>query len=161
MSTHQQIQDKLTQLVEETLELRYSIQLPSYDADFTEVHRILITSQDLLSKIELKLSSAIRAKAASDRKIFITKMSFQEAWDRAIVKVNSRPTLNEYATGKEKAAEANLATLEYARVLRKEEELQSFAAEAVDVIRLHYYGLDKVRQDLRKRLDLEGNAAYS
>ncbi len=161
MSTHQQIKDKLTKLIEETLELRFSIQLPSYDADFNKVHRILISSQDLLSKIELKLSSAIRAKAASDRKIFIAKMSFQDAWDRAIVKVNSRPTLNEYATGKEKAAEANLATLEHARVLRKEEELQSFAAEAVDVIRLHYYGLDKVRQDLRKRLDLEGNAAYS
>jgi hypothetical protein len=152
---------KLTQLIEETLELRYSIQVPSYDADFIEVHKILIQSQSILSEIERKLSSAIRAKSASDRKIFVTKMAYQEKWDRAIVKVNSRPNLSEYATGKEKAAEANLDTLNESRALRKEEELQSFASEAVDVIRLHYYGLDKVRQDLRKRLDLESNAAYS
>lgn len=161
MNAQEKLQAQLTEYIEKTLELRYSIQIPSYDADVTTIHTQLINSQIKLSEIERYLSSAIRAKAASDRKIFVVKMEFQEAWDKAIVKVNSRPTLNEYATGKEKAAEANLATLELSRKLRKEEELQSFAVETVDVIRLHYYGLDKVRQDLRKRLDLESNSAYS
>lgn len=161
MSAYEKIQNELIQFIEDTLELRYSIQVPGFDADFVEVHTRYVDAQNKLSQIERYLSKAIRAKAASDRKIFVAKMTFQEAWDKAISKVNSRPTLNEYATGKEKAAEANLATLEHARVLRKEEELQSFANEAVDVIRLHYYGLDKIRQDLRKRLDLESNATYS
>lgn len=161
MNAQETLQNQLSEYIEKTLELRYSIQVPSYDTDFVEVHRIMLKSQELLSAIEQYLSKAIRAKAAADRKIFVARMAYQEGWDRAIIKVNSRPTLNEYASAKEKAAEANLATLEHARVLRKAEELQSFAAEAADVIRLHYYGLDKVRQDLRKRLDLESNSAYS
>ncbi len=161
MNAQEKLQNQLSEYIEKTLELRYSIQVPSYDTDFIEVHRVMVKAQELLSSIEGYLSRAIRAKAASDRKIFVARMAYQEAWDKAIIKVNSRPTLSDYASAKEKAAEANLATLDYARVLRKEEELQSFAAEAVDVIRLHYYGLDKVRQDLRKRLDLESNSAYS
>jgi hypothetical protein len=160
-TAHQQLQTQLTEHIEEVIKLRFNFTIPTYDTDVVEVHTAVINVGIVLSQIESFLSKAIRAKAASDRKVTVFKMQYQEKWDRAIVKVNSRPTLSEYATGKEKAAEANLATLNEARQLRVEEELQAFAAEAVDVIRLHYYGLDKVRQDLRKRLDFESNVAYS
>lgn len=161
MSVHEKLKAELTEYVEKTIALRFEVEIPNYQADVVEVHSAVITVGEVLSEIESYLSRAIRAKAASDRKVTTQKMVFQEKWDRAIVKVNSRPTLSEYATGKEKAAEANLATLNEARNLRHEEDVQSFAVEAVDVIRLHYYGLDKVRQDLRKRLDFESNVAYS
>jgi hypothetical protein len=96
-----------------------------------------------------------------DRKLSGEKMKFQEAWDRSIIKTVNRPTLSEYATGKERAAEANLDTLMHAMNLRRLEEWKSFADEAVDIIKLHYYGLDKIRQDLRKRLDLAQADSYS
>jgi hypothetical protein len=148
------LQEQLSNFIDQAIEIRFETEVPSYDANITEVHRTLIEAQINLAKLERLLSNAVRAKSALDRKVSWLKLSFQESWDRAISNSNKRPTLGDYATGKEKAAEANLATLEGARVLRKEEDLQAFATEAVDVIRLHYYGLDKLRQDLRKRLDL-------
>jgi hypothetical protein len=161
LTTQNQLQDNLVQYIEDTIAFRFEAVIPNFQADAVEIHSALIDTQDRLSRIERLLSNAVRVKAAADRKVAMFKMNYQEQWDRAIVKVNSRPTLNEYATGKEKAAEANLATLEVQRQLRREEELQSFANEAVDVIKLHYYGLDKVRQDLRKRLDLETQAQFN
>jgi hypothetical protein len=155
------LQKQLTDYIAQTLELRYTVEIPNYQADIDEVHSALIKAQMTLSKIEKFLSNATRAKAATDRKVFALRMTFQEKWDTAILKVAQRPTLGEFATGKERAAEANLATMGIARELRREEETQSYATEAVDVIKLHYYGLDKVRQDLRKRLDLEANTMYT
>lgn len=148
------LQQQLSEFIDKAISIRFETEVPSYDADITEVHRTLIAAQISLSKLERLLSESIRAKAAMDRKVSWLKLSYQESWDKAISNSHKRPTLGDFATGKEKAAEANLATLEAARLLRKEEDLQAFANEAVDVIRLHYYGLDKLRQDLRKRLDL-------
>jgi hypothetical protein len=155
------LQKQLTDQIAQTIELRYTVEIPNYQANIDEVHSALIKAQMTLGKIEKFLSNALKAKAATDRKVFALRMNFQEQWDKAILKVAQRPTLGEYATGKERAAEANLATMGLARDLRKEEETQSFAAEAVEVIKLHYYGLDKVRQDLRKRLDHESNTMYT
>jgi hypothetical protein len=157
--TTPQLHTDLTTFIEEAIVIRFETEVPSHDAVLPEIHSVMIQAQINLSKLEALLSKAIRAKSVLDRKIAHLKMVYQEAWDKAIVKVNRRPTLGDFATGKEKAAEANLATLDTARVLRAAEESQSFANEAVDIIRLHYYGLDKLRQDLRKRLD-SGQVEY-
>ena len=125
------------------------------------MHRALVAVQGSLNTLELYLSKVMRAKAVADRRVASVKMVWQEAWDKAIAKPSRRMALTEYATGKEKAAEANLAAFDEARLLRTAEELQSFANEAVDVIRLHYYGLDKIRQDIRKRLDMSQTDYYS
>ena len=153
MSPLEQLQKELTGLIETSIDVRFNFQQVDPGADPVTVHNAMVKAQTLLSALENYLSSAIRAKASAERRVAKFRMAHQEKWDRAIVATNKRPTLSEYATGKEKAAEANLATLEEARTLRREEELLSFANEAVDIIRLHYYGLDKIRQDLRKRLD--------
>lgn len=150
----EELQSQLIEYIEKAIEIRFDFPNVDYSADFGELHIATIKVQSSLTELERLLSNAIRAKAVAERRVAKYKMIWQEAWDKAISATNKRPTLGEYATGKEKASEANLATFQEARVLRSEEELLSFANEAVDVIRLHYYGLDKVRQDLRKRLDL-------
>lgn len=147
------MQDQLTTVIEQAIETRFEFGFVDINADPNELHNALVNMQTLLDSLERYLSQVIRAKSSADRRTAKARMVWQEKWDTAITKVNNRPSLSEYATGKEKAAEANLATFNEARELRQEEELHSFASEAVDIVRLHYYGLDKVRQDLRKRLD--------
>lgn len=150
----EKLHEDLSKLITDALEVRFSVELTDVDAEFAEIHRSFIQLQESLTQLERILSQAIRAKAKLDRQVSVFKMQHQELWDRAISAPAKKVSFSEYATGKEKAAEANLATLDSARELRRVEDSQAFANEAVDVIRLHYYGLDKVRQDLRKRLDL-------
>lgn len=155
------LQKKLEDYIEESIDLRFKFTLVDFGAEATELHRALVLAQDLLSQLEYNLSKATRAKALLERRVAKHKMAWQEAWDKAVIEANKRPTLGDYATGKERAAEANLATLMLTRQLRIAEEMLSFANEAVDIIRLHYYGLDKARQDVRKRLDMSQTDYYS
>jgi len=148
------LHEDLSKLIADALEIRFSVMLVDDDGDFAEIHKSFVHIQQDLTALESLLSSAMRAKAKLDRQVSVFRMQHQEQWDRAISQPGKKVSFSEYATGKEKAADANLATLNSARDLRKLEDSQAFANEAVDVIRLHYYGLDKVRQDLRKRLDL-------
>lgn len=157
----EQLQASLVEATENSIALRFEFSIPGFGAEATELNRSLVEVQDFLSQLERYLSQSMRAKAVVDRRAASARMVWQEAWDRAISKPSKRMTLTEYATGKEKAAEANLAAFNEAHRLRQEEELQSFANEAVDVIRLHYYGLDKIRQDIRKRLDMSQTDYYS
>lgn len=157
----EELQAKLEQYIEKAIEARFEFITPEFTAGPVELHRALVESQDVLTQLEDYLSKSMRAKSLLERRVVKFRMVWQEAWDRAIAKVNKRPSLGEYATGKEKASEANLATLDEARQLRLQEEFLTFAVEAVDVIRLHYYGLDKVRQDIRKRLDMSQTDYYS
>jgi len=150
-----EIEIKLSEYIEEAIALRFDFIVPDFQADFVQLHSAVVQSQDILSKIENILSKVIREKSAAERKVYLDKMRFQEKFDRAISNAGKRPTLGEYATGKEKVSEANLAAFTELRILNASEYLLLFATEAVDIIRLHYYGLDKVRQDLRKRLDLQ------
>jgi len=156
-----ELRTNLESFIEEAIDIRFAFLIPNFESGPVELHEALVSVQQTLTQLEKLLSQAVKAKAALDRKEAHVKMVWQEAWDRAIVAANKKPTFNEYTTGKEKAAEANLATFNEARTLRNLQEDCSFANEAVDVIRLHYYGLDKVRQDIRKRLDMSQTDYYS
>lgn len=149
------IQKQLTEYIEEAIRLRFEFNIIDTGAGPVELHKDLVQAQMTLSDLEELLSKAIRAKAKMDRRVASVRMVYQEKFDKAISNAGKRPTLGEYATGKEKVSEANLAAFNELRELASEETTQSFAGEAVDIIRLHYYGLDKIRQDIRKRLDLQ------
>ncbi len=157
----QELQDKLTEYLENSISIRFDFIIPEFGDGPVDLHNALVNIQRSLTYLEDYLSKSMRAKLMLERKLNSAKMNYQESWDKAIVKTLNRPTLSEYSTGKERAAEANLATLTQVIALRKLEEVKSFADEAVDIIRLHYYGLDKVRQDIRKRLDLAQADAYA
>ena len=161
LSSENKLQESLESFIENTLTVRFDFITPEFTDGPVELHSALVKVQESLSTIEGYLSKAIRAKSSVDRREAHVRMVWQEAWDRAISSTNKKASFGDYATGKEKAADANLATLNEARTLRSLQEVQSFANEAVDVIRLHYYGLDKVRQDIRKRLDMSQTDYYS
>lgn len=157
----QELQDKLVEYIEKSIEARFEFKELEFGAGPVELHAALVAIQSTLTELEGYLSKAMRAKSLLDRRVAKDRMVWQEAWDKALSAANKKPSLGDYATGKEKAAEANLAALMEARILRVSEDLHSFAIEAVDVIRLHYYGLDKIRQDIRKRLDMSQTDYYS
>jgi hypothetical protein len=150
----------LEEFMEKAIAARFEFNTVEFGAGPVELHRALVESEVILTELENYLSRSMRAKSLLERKAATAKMEWQEAWDKAIAKVNRRPTLGEYATGKEKASEANLETFDETRKMRQAEEFLSFATEAVDVIRLHYYGLDKIRQNIRKRLDMSQTDYY-
>jgi hypothetical protein len=161
MTSSQELQKKLESYLEKSIETRFEFSIPEFGTGPVELHRSLVEVQESLNILERYLSNSVRAKAKLDRDEARVKMVWQEAWDRAISATNKKPSFGDYTTGKEKAAEANLATLTEARSLRQLQDMQSFANEAVEVIRLHYYGLDKIRQDIRKRLDMSQTDYYS
>lgn len=79
----------------------------------------------------------------------------EDAWDRAsqLVREQARniPVTrrsDEFLTGKERAADTNLAVLDQRIAARQAADLAHTCDEAVDVLRLSHRGLDGVRQDL-------------
>jgi hypothetical protein len=155
------LRDKLIVATEQAIDLRFGVQGVPYGAGPVELHSALVGTQEILSELESLLGSAVRGKALLDRKIASAKMVWQEAFDKGLEKVQRKPSFGEFTSSKEKTSAANLEAFEEARVVKQLEEHVSFANEAVEVIRLHYYGLDKVRQDLRKRLDMSQTDYYS
>lgn len=156
----EELRVKLAEYLEGAIEARFDFSDIEFGAGPVELHSALVDVQSHLTKLERFLSDSIRVKAALDRKESHAKMVWQEAFDKALT--TKKPNFGaDFVTGKEKIAEANLATFNELRVLNRLQEAQSFANEAVDVIRLHYYGLDKVRQDIRKRLDLSQSDYYA
>lgn len=150
----------LESYIVDSYDSRFSFHSPEFGAGPVELHSGLVEVQEILSKLESNLSKALRVKAELDRAQAERRMVWQEVFDRALLK--KKPGFGgDFITGKEKAAEANLAAFNEARALREVEQDASFANEAVDIIRLHYYGLDKVRQDIRKRIDLSQSDYYS
>lgn len=104
-----------------------------------------------LDRLEELLVKAIRAKAQLARGHRIKKDQLQQAWDTHVSDqspTRRRVLTQEYVTGKEKFAEANLATLELQRTERKSLELLSFAEETLEVIKVIHRGLNDIRQDL-------------
>jgi hypothetical protein len=156
----QELRSELEILIEEAVETRLGFGGVEFGAGPVELNRALVDVQQTLSRLEIYLSRAIRLKAKMDRQEAHVRMTWQEAFDKALTKKKANFG-SDFTTGKEKSAEANLASFNEARTLRMIQEDQSFATEAVDVVRLHYYGLDKARQDIRKRLDMTQTEYYS
>lgn len=137
----------------EALKLRGELGLASYDdleAPF-QITEQLANVRGRLDRIEELLINAIRAKAQITRAHRSVKDELQLAWDTHVSDqspTRRRVLTQEYVTGKEKFAEANLATLEQQRAERKILELLSFAEETLEVIRVIHRGLNDIRQDL-------------
>lgn len=144
--------------IEESVDLRYGRsegmpELSPYTdllAPFQIVEQLTFIRQRL-DRLEELLVNCVRAKASLKRAHQQAKDDHQQAWDHHVTDSSAvrRPVLTqEYVTGKEKFAEANLATFELQRKERKAGEILSFADEATEVVRQLHRGLDGVRQDL-------------
>lgn len=149
----EEAKDLLKSWLTEALELRGQLGLAAYD-DLETPYQIteqLTQVRGILDRIETLLVYAIRAKAKAARANRVAKENVQDAWDRHVTDqspTKRRVLTQEFVTGKEKFAEANLATLELQRIERKTLELLSLAEETLDVIRVIHRGLNDIRQDL-------------
>lgn len=139
--------------LKEAVELRGELGLSPYDELLApwQVVEQLSMLRITLDRVEELLVKAVRAKAQITRIHRRTQDDLQVEWDRHVTNQSAvrRPVLTqEYVTGKEKFAEANLATLELRQKERRSLELLSFSEETLDVIRTIHRGLEGVRQDL-------------
>lgn len=145
--------DTLRAWLEEALELRGSLGLAPYDdlvAPF-QITEQLTNVRARLDRVEELRIKAVRAKASVKKAHQKVKDELQDAWDSHVTNTSAvrRPVLTqEYVTGKEKFAEANLATFEQRKAERKSGELLSFAEETLEVIHIIHRGLNDIRQDL-------------
>lgn len=153
MSAADEARDRIRGWLQEAVDLRGNLGMDAYD-DLSNPYQVveqLSRVRATLDRIEELLVLATRAKASLTRAHRTTKDEQQLAWDQHVTSQSAlkRPVLTqEYVTGKEKFAEANLATLELQRAERKSLEVLSFAEEALDVIRIIHRGLEGIRQDL-------------
>jgi hypothetical protein len=145
-----EVRAALAAYMETALELRFGVALPVSQSAPSEISECLLDVRTRLDRVEAMYTGAIRIKARAHRAAAHAKATFDDAWDTAAVDRRTAPVRrgDEYATAKERHAEANLATLDLRHSSRAADELAHHCDEAVDVLRLAHRGLDGVRQDI-------------
>lgn len=121
--------------------------MPDTHAAPYEVHDYLLDVRRRLDRVEHLLGAAARVRSAA--RGFATRAGYEadDEWDAAIVKINNRPVVREFSSARERAAEANLATLDARRRARESAAYLAIADDAVESLRLIHRGLDGVRHD--------------
>jgi len=142
--------DRLNTHLTEAILLRGELPpMPGTQAAPHEVHEHLLDVRRRLDRVEHLLALGLRVRAMAHRGVARSTADAEEAWDDAILRVRSAPVRrgDEYSSARERAAEANLATIEARRAVRAAQDAASHCDEAVDVLRTLHRGLDSVRQD--------------
>lgn len=145
-----QVRDRLTGMVAEALELRFSLKYPEPGASPAQLSETLLDSRRRCDRIEELYGKAIRLRGQARRTAAARTAEVDELWDHAVTANRRAPVRpgDEYATAKERHAEANLATLDQRRQARIAADVADFCDECADVLRLTHRGMDTVRQDL-------------
>ena len=129
----------------ELAELRRLPPLPGVHAAPSELVEYLLDVRRRQDRVEELLGRSMRHKVATQRTLDEAKTAAEEEWDRVAV---ANKNANDYTSAKERAAEANLATLDLRRQVRKAEDALAVANELVEQLRLAHRGLDSTRQDI-------------
>jgi hypothetical protein len=140
----------LDQFVNEARDLRTGIPtMPGTQAAPHEVHEYLLDVRRRLDRVEHLLATASRVRAHARRFAARDAQAAEDDWDDAVLKVRSAPVRrgDEFSSARERAAEANLASMTARRTARDSAENAALADECVEVLRLIHRGLDGVRHD--------------
>ncbi len=123
--------------------------MPGVQAAPHEVHEYLLDVRRRLDRIEQLVAVAVRIRATARRFAQRKNDSAESAWDEAIVRIRNAPVRrgDEFSSARERAAEANLATIALRRTARDGAEALSHAEEAHEHLKLLHRGLDGVRHD--------------
>ncbi len=132
-------------------EYRASVPNPSSSAPHTAVYDALAKASAHLDRIETLLSLAIGFKGACETKARKLEAEADDAWDDQAAK-EKRYGRREFQGAQETYAYWRLACREPRKRARQARELADAASDTERRIRLHYYGLDGLRQDLSRRL---------
>lgn len=153
MTTATDLNPNLEALITEALGLRSGLVLPSIDQGPVEVLERLIEVRTRLDRVEELLSRAVRFRTAVRVRLKEASGSLDEAWASKVAQpaaVRRRAASDGWggAAPRERYAEADLATLEEKRNVRRLEQWFDQVNDAVEVIRQAHRGLDTTRQDL-------------
>lgn len=139
--------------IAEALELRVGVEVPAPGSDPKHILESLLAARQRLDRVEELLHRALRIRHRIQRSLTVVRAQHDDARDAALTDARqqrggpvTRDT-DQYSSAQERAAAANLATLELRRFLRQTEEVASYCDEAVDLLRLAHRGLEGVRMD--------------
>jgi hypothetical protein len=146
-----EVEQKLAELLTEALSLRAASSIPYSDASPQVVLNSLLDNRQRVDRLEGIYLQVVQIRARLSRRTASTRAEADDAWAQSVVSMKSQGarSRDQYEGPRERYAEADLATLDLKRKVRKAEELLDIAVEADDVIKTALRGLNEVIQDHR------------
>jgi hypothetical protein len=130
-------------------ELR-AVKVPEVSASFTDVHEALVTARGSLDRLEELLSLAMVLRSGAEARARELTEKADDDFDTALVAHSKRA--REFEGARERQAEASLDTIRPRHAARSAQKAAAMAADIEKRIRLRYYGLVKLRDELADRL---------
>ena len=149
--TEASIEDHLTLLVEEALELRSQSSMPSSEATPQEVLNSLLDQRWRADRMEAINIEVMRIRGRVSRATAYCKAAVDDTWTQALVdaRKSSARRGDQFEGPRERYADADLAALSQRRELRKAENVLSLADEVSEIIKTASRGLSDIIQDHR------------
>jgi hypothetical protein len=147
----------LDDMMAEARTLRSGLEaMPGTAAAPHEMHDYLLDVRRRLDRIEQLVAIITRIRGNARRFCATAAAHAEEAWDEAITRIRSAPVRrgDEFSSARERAAEANLATITERRAAQDAADAAAWCDETYDHLRLLYRGLDGVRHDTLQLLRL-------
>ncbi len=133
----------------EVAQLR-DVKVPGVSAQPPEVHEALLTARGGLDRVEEILAMAMVLRSGAEARAKDLTEKADDALDKALVAHSKRA--REFEGARERLAAASLDTLPERSAARTAVKVADLAAGIEKRVRLHYYGLVKLRDELSERL---------
>jgi hypothetical protein len=133
----------------EVAELR-AVEVPGVSAQPPEVHKALVEARGGLDRVEEILAMSMVLRSGAEARAKDLTETADEELDKAIVARSKRA--RDFEGARERLAMASLDTLSERRAARTAVKAADLAVSIEKRVRLHYYGLVKLRDELADRL---------
>lgn len=145
------IEQKLSSLADEALELRSQSSMPGSEATPQEVLNSLLDQRWRADRMEAILTEVIRLRGRVGRATAQCKAAADDVWTQALVdaRKSSAKRGDQFEGPRERYADADLVALSQRRELRKAENLLSLADEVSEIMKTASRGLSDIIQDHR------------
>jgi hypothetical protein len=130
-------------------ELR-AVKVPDASAPPPDIHAALVAARGNLDRLEEIFSLAMVLRSGAEARARELTETADDDFDRALVKLSKRA--REFEGARERQAAASLDTLGPRIAARSAAKAAALAADIEKRIRLRYYGLVKLRDELAERL---------
>lgn len=137
------------QWLTEVTELR-RVKVPDASASLSDVHETLVEVRGNLDRVEEIYAQAMALRSATRARAGELADSAEEKLDRAVSDRAARA--RDFEGTRERLAQASIDALEERRAARSAQRLDATAESFEKRIRLHYYGLVGLREELTYRL---------
>lgn len=135
----------------EVQQLRKAVRNPPVAAGPDALYQVLVQARGNMDRIEELLAMALSFKGAAEVKARELEQAAEDAWEDTASRERRTPR-RDFEGSRERYAYWNIAIRDHVFRARRARKLADIAADTERCIALHYYGLDKARQDLARRL---------